>query len=164
MFQPSPTTTVFIPYQQGPENVLGAVVNADYFGAVPPERLMVRDGVIYFKTDGRERGKIGVTPVVQDSGGRFSLHVISAVSPREDMHFSFIKLNSEYSCEPLAKLSLVGGQISNSHPVDANEYCSCILPKLVALFFSNHGGNRKFSARGSTTRAVWRVFQNESGS
>ncbi|MEN8255981.1 MAG: DUF6786 family protein [Verrucomicrobiota bacterium] len=62
MFQPSPTTTVFVPYKQGDESELGAVVNADYFGAVPPERLQSKDGVIYFKTDGNQRGKIGVTP------------------------------------------------------------------------------------------------------
>lgn len=62
MFQPSPTTTVFIPYKQGPETELGAVVNADYFGAVPPERLKCEDGVIYFKTDGTRRGKIGLNP------------------------------------------------------------------------------------------------------
>ncbi len=64
MFQPSETTTVFVPYKQGPESELGAVVNADYFGAVPPERLKSEDGVIYFKTDGNQRGKIGVTPPV----------------------------------------------------------------------------------------------------
>ena len=32
-------------------------------------------------------GKIGETPVVQDSGGRFSMNVISAVSPRGDLRF-----------------------------------------------------------------------------
>lgn len=62
MFQPSPTTTVFIPYKEGPESALGPIVNADYFGAVPPERLMAEDGIIYFKTDGAQRGKIGVSP------------------------------------------------------------------------------------------------------
>ena len=35
-------------------------------------------------------GTIGETPVVEDSGGRFSLNVISAVSPRGDTRFSFI--------------------------------------------------------------------------
>ncbi len=62
MFQPSPTTTVFIPYKQGSEAKLGPAVNADYFGTVPPERLKAEDGVIYFKTDGTRRGKIGVSP------------------------------------------------------------------------------------------------------
>jgi len=62
MFQPSDTTTVFVPYKQGPESELGAVVNADYFGTVPASRLKAEEGVIYFTTDGNERGKIGVTP------------------------------------------------------------------------------------------------------
>jgi hypothetical protein len=74
MFQPSESTTVFIPYRQGPEAKLGPVVNADYFGAVPPERLKAEDGVIYFKTDGKQRGKIGVTP-------RRSLGVVGSYDP-----------------------------------------------------------------------------------
>jgi transposase len=36
-------------------------------------------------------GKVGETPVVRDSGGRFGLNVISAVTPRGDMRFSFIE-------------------------------------------------------------------------
>ncbi|MCG6898361.1 MAG: IS630 family transposase [Thiocapsa sp.] len=35
-------------------------------------------------------GKIGETPVVEDSGSRCSLHVISALSARGDMRFGFI--------------------------------------------------------------------------
>jgi len=62
MFQPSPTTTVFIPYIKGPESKRGPIVNADYFGRVPPERLKVDDGLIYFKADGKSRGKIGLPP------------------------------------------------------------------------------------------------------
>lgn len=59
MFQPSDTTTVFMPYKK---QASGAVVNADYFGRVPSERLKAENGVIYFKCDGKQRGKIGVTP------------------------------------------------------------------------------------------------------
>jgi hypothetical protein len=62
MFQPSDTTTVFVPYKEGPDSELGPVVNADYFGKVPPARLKADGGVIYFKADGKERGKIGVVP------------------------------------------------------------------------------------------------------
>ena len=35
-------------------------------------------------------GKIGETPIVDNSGGRFTFNLISAVSPRGDMRFSFI--------------------------------------------------------------------------
>ena len=62
MFTPSPTTTVFIPYEQGSEDKLGPVVNADYFGRIPDDRLKSEEGVIYFTCDGKQRGKLGLTP------------------------------------------------------------------------------------------------------
>lgn len=62
MLNPSPETTLVIPFQQGPESELGPVVNDDYFGKVPPTRLKVGDGVLFFSGDGRERGKIGLSP------------------------------------------------------------------------------------------------------
>jgi hypothetical protein len=40
-------------------------------------------------------GKIGETPVVKDSSRRFRLSVISAVSRRGDMRFSFLKERME---------------------------------------------------------------------
>ncbi len=42
-------------------------------------------------------GKVGETPIVKDSGGRFGLSVISGITPRGDMRFSFIegKMNSK---------------------------------------------------------------------
>jgi len=62
MFNPSPQTTVVIPYKKGSESQLGKIVTDDYFGAISPDRLKIDDGVIYFKADGRSRGKIGVSP------------------------------------------------------------------------------------------------------
>lgn len=59
MFNPSPTTTVFIPYN---ENAQGTVVNDDYFGKVPADRLKAENGTIYFKIDGKLRSKIGLPP------------------------------------------------------------------------------------------------------
>lgn len=59
MFKPSPTATVVLPYKPGPENAMGKVVNDDYFGSIPPDRLIIDPNVIYFKADGRQRGKIG---------------------------------------------------------------------------------------------------------
>lgn len=59
MFNPTPTTTVFIPYNS---ETKGTVVNDDYFGKVPANRLKTEDGFIYFKIDGACRTKIGVSP------------------------------------------------------------------------------------------------------
>jgi hypothetical protein len=62
MLTPSPGVTIFIPYRKGPENDPGPVVVDDYFGKVPVERLIVGDGMIYFKADGKYRSKIGIPP------------------------------------------------------------------------------------------------------
>jgi hypothetical protein len=62
MFQPTPATTVVIPYRQGPDAELGPVVNDAYFGKVPADRLRTKDGLIFFKGDGERRGKIGLSP------------------------------------------------------------------------------------------------------
>lgn len=62
MLRHSPTTTVIIPYIQGEEAELGVVVNDDYFGKVPENRLVITDKAIFFKADGQERGKIGLSP------------------------------------------------------------------------------------------------------
>jgi len=62
MFNPSPSTTIVVPIKPGPESELGVKVTSDYFGSVPPERLVVKDGVIYFSGDGKFRSKIGINP------------------------------------------------------------------------------------------------------
>ena len=63
MFNPSPATTIVVPIKPGPESRLGKAVNADYFGAVPPDRLVVKDGAVFFSGDGQYRSKIGVGPL-----------------------------------------------------------------------------------------------------
>ncbi len=62
MFNPSPQTTIVVPFNVGPESRLGPVVNDTYFGKVPASRLVVKDGVLFFSGDGQYRSKIGLTP------------------------------------------------------------------------------------------------------
>lgn len=62
MFRHSPTMTVVVPYVVGSQEELGAIVNDAYFGKVPPDRLVVSDGVMFFKGDGQYRSKIGISP------------------------------------------------------------------------------------------------------
>ena len=62
MFTPSPTTTIAIPFVDGPEAALGPVVNDAYFGKVPADRLVIRPPLIFFRGDGRYRSKIGLSP------------------------------------------------------------------------------------------------------
>jgi hypothetical protein len=64
MYNPSPDTNVVIPFAPGS----GPIVNDRYFGKVPAERLVVREGAagaeghLFFRCDGHYRSKIGVGP------------------------------------------------------------------------------------------------------
>jgi len=72
MFNPSPATTIAIPYVQGPEtrgsglgardSGLGPIVNDAYIGKVPADRLIVSPSAIFFRSDGQFRSKIGLSP------------------------------------------------------------------------------------------------------
>jgi len=62
MYNPSPTTTVVIPFKSGDDADLGAKVNDSYFGKVPAEYLKVEQDKLFFKGDGTRRGKIGISP------------------------------------------------------------------------------------------------------
>ncbi len=62
MFNPAPNTTIVVPIKKGPEAELGVKVTSDYFGAIPPERLIVKDDIMFFSGDGKFRSKIGINP------------------------------------------------------------------------------------------------------
>jgi hypothetical protein len=59
MFSPSLATVIVLPYQQ---NTTGKVATTDYFGQIPPDRVKFNNGTLYFKADGKSRGKLGVPP------------------------------------------------------------------------------------------------------
>jgi hypothetical protein len=82
MFTPSQQTTVALPFVPGPEASLGPIVNDAYFGKVPPDRLVVKDGVVCFRGDGQYRSKIGLSPSrAQNVVGSYdpSTHVLTLV-------------------------------------------------------------------------------------
>jgi hypothetical protein len=62
MFNPSPATTIVVPFNAGTEDELGSIVNDAYFGKVPANRLVVKDDVLFFSGDGQYRSKIGLSP------------------------------------------------------------------------------------------------------
>jgi transposase len=89
----SPQRPIYRSYQQNPKSIEKYLKRT-----FPQVRALARErgAVIYFVDEAAVRadshrgttwGKVGQTPVVQDSGGRFSINLISAVSPRGDMKF-----------------------------------------------------------------------------
>jgi hypothetical protein len=63
MFKPSDNTIIVIPVKPGNEKELGPVVNDDYFGKISDDRLKVKGNTVFFKGDGKSRGKIGIPPL-----------------------------------------------------------------------------------------------------
>jgi hypothetical protein len=61
MFIPSPSVVVVIPFNQGDEKNLGVPVNDSYFGKISGDRLKVAGNRIFFRADGKSRGKIGIS-------------------------------------------------------------------------------------------------------
>jgi len=54
-------TVIVVPYRAGDEKELGPVVNANYFGDVPADRLKVTPTAILFRGDGKYRAKLGTS-------------------------------------------------------------------------------------------------------
>ena len=63
MFNPSPSVIIAIPYKKGEDKSSGPKVNDNYFGRISADRLKVSDSHIFFKADGKSRGKIGIPPL-----------------------------------------------------------------------------------------------------
>lgn len=60
MFIPAPNAVTIIPFNEGDEKSLGKIVTSDYFGEIPADRLLTKGSTLYFKTDGKQRGKLGM--------------------------------------------------------------------------------------------------------
>ncbi|MBO9595268.1 MAG: hypothetical protein J7599_20350 [Niabella sp.] len=69
MFMPSEACTIVIPYQ---DKAAGKVATTDYFGEIAKDRIQYSNGLLYFKADGKSRGKLGIPPVrVKDVAGSY---------------------------------------------------------------------------------------------
>lgn len=63
MFNPSPSVVIVIPVKHGDDKLLGPKVNDNYFGKISGDRLKVSGDHIFFRADGKSRGKIGIPPL-----------------------------------------------------------------------------------------------------
>jgi hypothetical protein len=59
MFNPSDQTTIIVPYIG---DSLSKPATTDYFGEIPSNRIKYADSILFFKADGRNRGKLGIHP------------------------------------------------------------------------------------------------------
>jgi hypothetical protein len=61
MFPPSAQTTIVVPYLSDLANTKPATTN--YFGEIPDERIKTDGKTLFFKADGKMRGKLGIHPI-----------------------------------------------------------------------------------------------------
>jgi hypothetical protein len=60
MFNPTDSTVIVIPHKPAQEGKKVATTN--YFGEIPSERIHISDNALFFKADGKSRGKLGIIP------------------------------------------------------------------------------------------------------
>ncbi len=113
MFNPSPSTTIVIPFVEGAEATLGPIVNDAYFGKVPGDRLRQEPGVMFFRGDGEYRSKIGVSrrravPIVGSYDGENGVLTLVHYSLLEGMT-DYVNSMWEIQDEPFA------GDVVNSY-------------------------------------------------
>ncbi len=62
MMNPTEETKVIIPFSPQPN--AHSFITDNYFGEIPQDRLQVKDSFLYFRCDGKSRGKLGISPVI----------------------------------------------------------------------------------------------------
>jgi hypothetical protein len=62
MFKPSPKTTIVIPFSNFNKDSVSQIATTNYFGEIPADRLKISDTTLFFKADGKSRGKLGIRP------------------------------------------------------------------------------------------------------
>ncbi|MBU4460471.1 MAG: hypothetical protein KJ579_07885 [Verrucomicrobia bacterium] len=153
MYKPSPSTTVVIPFKTGPESDLGPKVNDTYFGKVPPEYLVVKDGALFFKGDGTRRGKIGISPrrskgiagSFDEAGGVLNLVTYNV----PDSHGGYVNSMWEFQKDPF------GGDALNSYNDGSPEPGK---PPLGPFYELETSSPAAALAPGGTIRHVSRTF------
>lgn len=60
MFNTAPNSLTIVPFNEGSEEQLGTIATTNYFGEIPADRLKIENGLLYLKTDGKCRNKLGL--------------------------------------------------------------------------------------------------------
>ena len=61
MFNPSDSAVTIVPYNEGDEEEIGVIATTGYFGEIPSDRIRYESGILFLKTDGKYRSKLGMS-------------------------------------------------------------------------------------------------------
>lgn len=110
MFTPSPQTMVIIPFS--PVQGARSYITDNYFGAIPADRLRVKDSTLFFVCDGRYRSKIGLAPRIAKpmaASFDFEKNVLTVVIPQIEKNAPYVNSKWEIQKEPFK------GDVINSY-------------------------------------------------
>lgn len=101
MLSPTDSTTVIIPFN--PTDSSKAMINTNYFGEIPSDRLTIADSVLYFKADGKYRSKIGLPPSIAKpvaASFDFSRNILTIIVFPVDKKGSYVNSKWEIQNKP----------------------------------------------------------------
>jgi hypothetical protein len=107
---PSAQTFVFIPFHPAPD--ASKYITDDYFGKIPKDRLLVKDSVLFFRCDGKQRGKIGISPRLAGSMAAsfdFEKNILTVLSYTVDRDGLYVNSKWEMQKQPFK------GDVVNSY-------------------------------------------------
>lgn len=98
MMNPTPQTKVMIPFI--PKQNAKSYITDNYFGEIPKDRLLVKDSVLFFRCDGKSRGKLGISPVIAKpivASYDFKKNVLTILIP--EVHSDDMYVNSKWEIQ-----------------------------------------------------------------
>jgi hypothetical protein len=110
MMTPTEETKVIIPFKPLPN--ADSLITKNYFGDIPPERLQIKDSVLYFTCDGKYRSKIGLSPLIAKSIAAsfdFKKNVLTLILFPVDKNGLYVNSKWEIQKEPFK------GDVVNSY-------------------------------------------------
>ncbi len=101
MFTPSDKTVAIIPFNNTGD--VKSHITDNYFGAIPAERLVVKNNVLLLKCDGKYRSKLGLSPAIaQPVAGSFDYekNILTCILFSVDTTASYVNSKWEMQAEP----------------------------------------------------------------
>src|SRR5664279_4722464 len=98
MMTPTQQTKVIIPFSPKPN--AHSYITDNYFGKISPDRLLVKDSVLYFRCDGKSRGKLGISPTIAKpivGSFDFENNVLTILVP--EVHKDEMYVNSKWEIQ-----------------------------------------------------------------
>lgn len=101
MMVPTENTKVIIPFS--PRSDSKNYITDNYFGKIAPDRLLIKDSVLYFRCDGKSRSKIGIAPfIAKPIAGSFDFarNILTIIIPEIDKNAPYVNSKWEIQKQP----------------------------------------------------------------